>query len=84
MCDEQTEAENDIGLANRGLRRRELGLGATAVLVWLDIGTTGYCMGGSFTFRTAVAVPERVGALGSTEAAWSPRIPRALTSCSRA
>ena len=48
---------------------------ASAFVAWLDgqeqvdtsrrIGTTGYCMGGSFTFRTAVAAPERVGALGS-------------------
>jgi carboxymethylenebutenolidase len=47
-----------------------------AVLVaWLDrqsqvdrarkIGTTGYCMGGPFTFRTAAAAPERVGVLAS-------------------
>lgn len=26
------------------------------------IGTTGYCMGGPFTMRTAAAVPERIGA----------------------
>lgn len=48
---------------------------ATAFLAWLDaqpqvdtarkIGTTGYCMGGSFTVRTAAASPQRVGALGS-------------------
>lgn len=60
-----------------------------AFVAWLDqqpqvdperkIGTTGYCMGGPFTFRTAAAVPERVGALGSfhggglvTDAADSP------------
>jgi carboxymethylenebutenolidase len=29
------------------------------------IGTTGYCMGGPMTMRTAAAVPERVGAGGS-------------------
>ena len=44
-------------------------------MAWLDqqvqvdperkIGTTGYCMGGSFTFRTAAAARERVGAIGS-------------------
>lgn len=48
---------------------------ATAFLAWLDqqpevdtgrkIGTTGYCMGGSFTVRTAAASPQRVGVLGS-------------------
>lgn len=48
---------------------------AIAFVNWLDqqpevdtarkIGTTGYCMGGSFTFRTAAAVPERIGVIGS-------------------
>jgi len=42
---------------------------------WLDqqasvaknrkVGTQGYCMGGPMAFRTAVAVPDRVGAVGS-------------------
>jgi carboxymethylenebutenolidase len=46
-----------------------------AFVAWLDqqaevdterkIATTGYCMGGPFTFRTAAAAPERVGAIGS-------------------
>ncbi len=45
---------------------------AKAFLAWLDaqpavdvkkkMGTTGYCMGGSFVFRTAAAYPDRVGA----------------------
>ncbi len=48
---------------------------AVAFVQWLDgqpavdrrkrIGTTGYCMGGPLTMRTAAAVPERVGAGGS-------------------
>jgi len=48
---------------------------AAAYSKWLDeqpevdtarkLGTTGYCMGGPFTFRTAAAAPERVGAIGS-------------------
>lgn len=48
---------------------------AIAFVSWLDqqpevdtarkIGTTGYCMGGPFTFRTAAAVAERIGAIGS-------------------
>jgi len=48
---------------------------AKAFVAWLDsqsavdknkkIGTTGYCMGGPITMRTAAAVPERVGAAGS-------------------
>jgi carboxymethylenebutenolidase len=29
------------------------------------LATTGYCMGGPFTFRTAAAVPARVGAIAS-------------------
>lgn len=45
---------------------------AKAFITWLDkqpqvdtkkkIGTIGYCMGGAIVFRTAAAVPERVGA----------------------
>ena len=46
-----------------------------AFVAWLDkqsevdsarkIGTQGYCMSGSFTFRTAAAAPDRVGAIAS-------------------
>jgi carboxymethylenebutenolidase len=48
---------------------------AKAFIAWLDqqqsvaknrkIGTQGYCMGGPITFRTAAAVPDRVGAAAS-------------------
>ncbi len=48
---------------------------AKAFIEWLDkqpsvskkkkIGTQGYCMGGSIAFRTAAAVPSRVGAVAS-------------------
>src|SRR6266446_5222343 len=48
---------------------------AKAFIDWLDrqpsvaknrkIGTQGYCMGGPIAFRTAAAVPNRVGAVGS-------------------
>jgi carboxymethylenebutenolidase len=48
---------------------------AKAFITWLDsqpsvakdkkIGTQGYCMGGAMAFRTAVAVPDRVGAVAS-------------------
>jgi carboxymethylenebutenolidase len=48
---------------------------AKAFITWLDqqssvaknrkIGTQGYCMGGPLAFRTAFAVPDRVGAVGS-------------------
>jgi carboxymethylenebutenolidase len=48
---------------------------AKAFVAWLDqqasvaknrkIGTQGYCMGGPMALRTAAAVPDRVGAVGS-------------------
>jgi carboxymethylenebutenolidase len=48
---------------------------ARAFISWLDeqpqvdtsrkIGTTGYCMGGPYVMRTAAAVPNRIGAVGS-------------------
>jgi carboxymethylenebutenolidase len=48
---------------------------AKAFIAWLDqqpsvaknrkIGTQGYCMGGPMSFRTAAAVPDRVGAIAS-------------------
>ncbi|MFL6446846.1 MAG: dienelactone hydrolase family protein [Bryobacteraceae bacterium] len=48
---------------------------ARAFVAWLDtqpsvaknrkIGTQGYCMGGPFAFRTAAAVPDRVGAVAT-------------------
>lgn len=64
---------------------------AVAAIGWLDaqpqvdtrakVGSIGYCMGGPHTFRTAAAVPTRVGAIGSfhggglvTAAADSPHL----------
>jgi carboxymethylenebutenolidase len=51
------------------------GVDAKAFIAWLDqqssvaknrkIGTQGYCMGGPIAFRTAAAVPARVGAVAS-------------------
>jgi carboxymethylenebutenolidase len=48
---------------------------AKAFIAWLDmqpsvarnkkVGTQGYCMGGPMAFRTAAAVPDRVGAIAS-------------------
>ncbi|HEX6996855.1 MAG TPA: dienelactone hydrolase family protein [Gammaproteobacteria bacterium] len=48
---------------------------AKAFIAWLDsrpevdtnrkVGTIGYCMGGPLVMRTAAAVPDRVGAVGS-------------------
>jgi carboxymethylenebutenolidase len=52
---------------------------AKAFIAWLDqqapvaknrkIGTQGYCMGGPIAFRTAAAVPDRVGAVGTFHSA---------------
>ena len=69
---------------------------AKAFIAWLDrqpsvarnrrIGTQGYCMGGPIAFRTAVAVPDRVGAVASfhggglvTQAPNSPHIQASKT-----
>jgi carboxymethylenebutenolidase len=69
---------------------------AKAFVAWLDkqapvaknrkIGTQGYCMGGPIAFRTAAAVPDRVGAVASfhggglvREAADSPHTQAAAT-----
>jgi carboxymethylenebutenolidase len=70
---------------------------AKAFIGWLDqqksvarnkkVGTQGYCMGGPITFRTAAAVPDRVGAAASfhggglvTDQPNSPHIQAAKTS----
>jgi len=69
---------------------------AKAFIAWLDqqpsvaknrkVGTQGYCMGGPIAFRTAAAVPDRVGAVGSfhggglvTDAPNSPHLQAAKT-----
>jgi carboxymethylenebutenolidase len=69
---------------------------AKAFIAWLDqqpsvaknrkVGTQGYCMGGPIAFRTAAAVPDRVGAVGSfhggglvTNAPNSPHLQAART-----
>jgi carboxymethylenebutenolidase len=69
---------------------------AKAFIGWLDrqpsvaknrkIGTQGYCMGGPMAFRTAAAVPDRVGAVASfhggglvTDMANSPHLQAAKT-----
>jgi carboxymethylenebutenolidase len=59
------EALDSAGIASDG----------KTFVAWLDqqpevdtarkVGSMGYCMSGSFTFRTAAATPERVGAIGS-------------------
>src|ERR1700690_2382596 len=70
---------------------------AKAFIGWLDqqssvaknrkMGTQGYCMGGAMAFRTAAAVPDRVGAVASfhggnglvTSASDSPHLQAATT-----
>lgn len=69
---------------------------AKAFIAWLDgqqsvnksrkVGTQGYCMGGPIAFRTAAAVPDRVGAVASfhggglvRDAADSPHIQASKT-----
>lgn len=59
----------------RGLNETTHLTDAKAFIAWLDqqravaanrkIGTQGYCMGGPIAFRTAAAVPARVGAVAS-------------------
>jgi len=59
----------------RGLNEQTHMIDAKAFIGWLDqqpgvaknkkIGTQGYCMGGPNAFRTAAAVPDRVGAVAS-------------------
>jgi carboxymethylenebutenolidase len=59
----------------RGLNETTHMTYAKAFVGWLDgqaavaknrkIGTQGYCMGGPIAFRTAAAVPDRVGGVGS-------------------
>jgi carboxymethylenebutenolidase len=69
---------------------------AKAFIAWLDqqpsvaknrkVGTQGYCMGGPIAFRTAAAVPDRVGAVASfhggglvSDAPTSPHLQAAKT-----
>jgi carboxymethylenebutenolidase len=59
----------------QGLNEQTNMTDAKAFVAWLDkqssvaknrkIGTQGYCMGGPMAFRTAAAVPDRVGAVAS-------------------
>src|ERR1700689_2595283 len=81
----------DVMPLARGLSETTHMTDAKAFIGWLDgqasvaknkqMGTQGYCMGGPMAFRTAAAVPDRVGAVASfhggqlvTKAANSPHL----------
>lgn len=74
------EWQTEVGRAKitpmrEALTPARIAIDGAAYIAWLDrqpsvdpnrkIATTGYCMGGPFTFRTAAAVPARVGAIAS-------------------
>jgi carboxymethylenebutenolidase len=86
----------DVMPLARSLNAQTQTTDAKAFIAWLDgqksvatkrkIGTQGYCMGGPIAFRTAAAVPDRVGAVASfhggglvTDAPNSPHIEAAKT-----
>src|SRR5918999_114528 len=92
----KTEIKQLMPLA-QGLNETTHTTDAKAFIAWLDqqpsvaknrkVGTQGYCMGGPIAFRTAVAVPDRVGAVASfhggglvTAAPNSPHLQAAKTS----
>jgi carboxymethylenebutenolidase len=70
----KTEIKQLMPLA-QGLNETTHMTDARAFIAWLDkqksvatnrkVGTQGYCMGGPIAFRTAAAVPDRVGAVAS-------------------
>ncbi len=83
------EGKQKIGPMRQALTPEAIAKDGAAFAAWLDaqkevdtakkLASTGYCMGGPFTFYTAAAVPARVGAIASfhggglaTDAATSP------------
>jgi carboxymethylenebutenolidase len=86
----------DVRPLAQGLNETTHMTDAKAFIAWLDrqpsvdgnrkVGTQGYCMGGPIAFRTAAAVPDRVGAVASfhggglvTDAPNSPHLQAAKT-----
>jgi carboxymethylenebutenolidase len=86
----------DVRPLAQGLNETTHMTDARAFIAWLDrqpsvaknrkVGTQGYCMGGPIAFRTAAAVPDRVGAVASfhggglvTDAPNSPHLQAAGT-----
>jgi carboxymethylenebutenolidase len=69
------EGKAKIGPMREALTPEGIAKDGAAFAKWLDqqpevdtarkLATTGYCMGGPFTFRTAAAAPDRVGAIAS-------------------
>jgi carboxymethylenebutenolidase len=69
------EAKARIAPMREALTPAAITKDGAAFAAWLDgqkevdkgrkLASTGYCMGGPFTFRTAAAAPERVGAIAS-------------------
>jgi carboxymethylenebutenolidase len=86
----------DVRPLAQGLNETTQTTDARAFIAWLDsqpsvaknrkVGTQGYCMGGPIAFRTAAAVPNRVGAVASfhggglvTDATNSPHLQASKT-----
>jgi carboxymethylenebutenolidase len=69
------EGKAKIAPMRKALTHEAIAKDGTAYAAWLDqqpevdtaskLATMGYCMGGPFTFWTAAAVPDRVGAVAS-------------------
>jgi carboxymethylenebutenolidase len=69
------EGKEKIGPMRKALTPERIASDGAAFAAWLDrqkevdnarkLATSGYCMGGPFTFRTAAAAPERVAVVAS-------------------
>jgi carboxymethylenebutenolidase len=69
------EGKAKIGPMREAITPEGIAKDGAAFTAWLDqqkevdparkMASTGYCMGGPFTFRTAAAAPQRVGAIAS-------------------